>query len=106
VLGGRIRAGDALSAPCNHCWGRVSAAQGAGYGAGGMSHAGHHGGGMAHQARRRVTATVARQRAGDGAGGTPLPVMAQAARATCRLARGAATHRGSFLTIFSAGGLF
>jgi hypothetical protein len=45
-------------------------------------------------------------RAGNGNGGRGLPALAQAARATCRLARGAATRRGSFLTKFFAGGLF
>jgi hypothetical protein len=35
-----------------------------------------------------------------------MPASAQAARATCCLAKRAATRRGSFLTNFSAGGLF
>jgi hypothetical protein len=35
-----------------------------------------------------------------------LPALAQAARATCRLARGAATRRGSFLTKIFTGDLF
>jgi hypothetical protein len=61
---------------------------------------------MAHLARRRVTATFERERAGFGIGGRGLPALAQAARATCRLARGAAIRRGSFLTKFFAGGLF
>jgi hypothetical protein len=42
-----------------------------------------------------------RLRAGNGNGGRGLPPLAQAARATCRLARGAATRRGSFLTKIS-----
>jgi hypothetical protein len=45
-------------------------------------------------------------RAGNGNGGRGLPALAQSARAMCRLARGAATRRGSFLTNFFAGGLF
>jgi hypothetical protein len=44
--------------------------------------------------------------AGLGDGGTPMPALAQAARATCRLAKRAATRRGSFLIKFFAGGLF
>jgi hypothetical protein len=46
------------------------------------------------------------QGAANGNGGRGLPALAQAARATCRLARGAATRRGSFLTKNFAGGLF
>jgi hypothetical protein len=46
----------------------------------------------------------ARKHAGFGVGGTPLPLLAQAARATCRLARRAATQRWSLLTIFFKGG--
>jgi hypothetical protein len=41
-----------------------------------------------------VTATLGRQRAGNGVGGKGVPALAQAARATCRLARRAATRRG------------
>jgi hypothetical protein len=52
------------------------------------------------------TAVDGSRRAGVGCGSTPMPASAQAARAMCRLARRAATRRGSFLTIFSAGGLF
>jgi hypothetical protein len=49
---------------------------------------------------------LAKPHAGFGCGGMHLPASAQAARSTCRLPRRAATHRGSFLTNFSAGGLF
>jgi hypothetical protein len=41
-------------------------------------------------------------RAGNGNGGRGLPALA----GTCRLARGAATRKGSFLTKIFAGGLF
>jgi hypothetical protein len=69
-------------------------------GNGATSHlAGNEDGGRAHPAERRL-------RAGNGNGGRGLPALAQAARATCRLARGAATRRGSFLTKNFAGGLF
>jgi hypothetical protein len=61
---------------------------------------------MAHLGQTAVRGDVARPHAGDGCGGTPLPALAQAARATCRLPRGAATHRWSFLTIIFGGGLF
>jgi hypothetical protein len=48
--------------------------------------------------------------AGNGDGGRVLamhlPASAQAARSTCRLPRRAVIRRGSFLTNFSAGGLF
>jgi hypothetical protein len=45
-----------------------------------------------------------RQRAGVGCGGMSLPSLAQAARATCRLARRAATDGWSFLTnLFKSG---
>jgi hypothetical protein len=45
--------------------------------------------------------------AGNGDGGRVLAKPhAQAARSTCRLPRRAAIRRGSFLTNFSAGGLF
>jgi hypothetical protein len=47
----------------------------------------------------------AKPHVGFGCGGMHLPASAQAARSTCRLARRAATRRGSFLTNFSAGGL-
>jgi hypothetical protein len=42
--------------------------------------------------------SIACQGAANGNGGRGLPALAQAAHATCRLARGAATRRGSFLT--------
>jgi hypothetical protein len=51
-------------------------------------------------------ASIACQGAANGNGGRDLPALAQTARATCRLATGAATHRGSFLTKIFAGGLF
>jgi hypothetical protein len=48
-----------------------------------------------HRGRRQVaagpTGRMAAGPAGNGNGGTPLPALAQAARATCRLPRGAAT---------------
>jgi hypothetical protein len=47
-----------------------------------------------------------RQRAGVGCGGMSLPSLAQAARATCRLARRAATDGWSFLTNLFKSGLF
>jgi hypothetical protein len=68
--------------------------------------AGNVDGGRAHVGKRRSTASQARPHAGVPGGGTPMPASAQAARATCRLARRAATRRGSFLINFSAGGLF
>jgi hypothetical protein len=49
--------------------------------------AGNEDGGRAHPAERSLRA---------GNGGRGLPALAQAARATCRLARGVATHRGVF----------
>jgi hypothetical protein len=52
------------------------------------------------------TTVTACLRVGLGDGGTPMPALAQAARATCRLAKRAATRRGSFLTKIFAGGLF
>jgi hypothetical protein len=66
-------------------------------------------------ARRHVDMPVSTQAAwpatltapaGIGNGGTPLPASAQAARATCRLAKGAATQRWSFLPNFFRRGLF
>jgi hypothetical protein len=63
-------------------------------------------GGMAHLAWRRLTATVGRPHAGIANGGRLLPALAQAARATCRLARGAATQWGFFLANNFRGGLF
>jgi hypothetical protein len=69
-------------------------------------HADSAAGDRAHICKRRSTASPARRLAGDDNGGTPLPASAQAARATCHLARGAATQRWSFLTNFFKGGLF
>jgi hypothetical protein len=69
-------------------------------------HAGSGAGGRAHICKRRSTASPARRHAGDDNGGTPLPASAQAARATCRLAKGAATQRWSFLTNIFKGGPF
>jgi hypothetical protein len=63
-------------------------------------------GGMAHLAWRWLTTTFARPLARNANGGTSLPALAQAARATCRLARGAATQWGSFLANNFRGGLF
>jgi hypothetical protein len=68
--------------------------------------AGHADGGMAHLGQTAVRADVGRPHAGDGCGGTPLPALAQAARATCRLPRGAATQKGSFLAKNFRGGPF
>jgi hypothetical protein len=59
-----------------------------------------------HRGRRQGPPGRTNGRAGNGNGGRGLPALAQAARATCRLARGAATRRGSFLTKNFAGGLF
>jgi hypothetical protein len=56
-------------------------------------HAGSAAGGRARICKRQPTASPARRLAGDDNGGTLLPASAQAARATCRLARGAATQR-------------
>jgi hypothetical protein len=83
--------------------------QGAGDGVGGRAPrqpAGIGAGGRAHLAKRPSAAKLPRPHAGNGNGGRGLPALAQAARATCRLARGAATRRGSFLTKFFAGDLF
>jgi hypothetical protein len=49
---------------------------------------------------------LARPHAGSGPGGRPLPALAQAARATCRLRKGAATQRWSFLAKIFRGGPF
>jgi hypothetical protein len=43
---------------------------------------------------------LAWQHAGFGKGGRVVPALAQAARATCRLGKGAAIRRWSFLTKF------
>jgi hypothetical protein len=49
---------------------------------------------------------ICRPPAGVANGGTPLPASAQAARATCCLAKGTATHCWSFLANNFRGGLF
>jgi hypothetical protein len=63
-------------------------------------------GGRAHLAKRLVTAPFARPHAGFRNGGRPLPALAQAARVTCRLAKGAATQSWSFLAKNFKGGSF
>jgi hypothetical protein len=58
------------------------------------------------QGPQGLTAVTSRRRAGNGVGGKGVPALAQAARATCRLASRAATERWSFLTKFFRGGHF
>jgi hypothetical protein len=58
------------------------------------------------QGPQGLTATLGRQRAGVGDGGKGVPALAQAARATCRLGKGAAIQRWCFLTNFFRGGPF
>jgi hypothetical protein len=81
--------------------------QDAGFGGGGMCHVTLPAPpqaawpGSTNDRRRRH---LPRKHAGFGVGGTPLPSLAQAARAMCRLARRAAIFRGSLLiNIFRVG---
>jgi hypothetical protein len=63
-------------------------------------------GGRAHLAKRPLTATLPRPHAGFGNGGKVVPALAQAARATCHLGKGAAILRWCFLTKIFRGGPF
>jgi hypothetical protein len=58
------------------------------------------------QGARGPTGSPAKHHAGFGTGGTPMPALAQAARATCRLPRRAATESWSFLAKKFTGGPF
>jgi hypothetical protein len=96
-----VRRGNQCIRRGNQCWaGDAVGSQGAATAVGGTSprrHAGFHPGGMARNSNGDGDGIICRPPAGVGNGGTPLPASAQAARATCRLAKGAATQRWSFL---------